>query len=220
MRQNSETRQGTAGISIKGWRYAPDTTTSASEFLLFLGGVFFQTVGWVSDDRMDAIGSTAFQPVQTVGLNEFIRPLLTRLSTLFLLRNALRRIVGFTSRIGRTILSEHLSEEGRSVFRMMVENLSHVIGKVAGKDFKRTRINFQSRCYRFDNTLRGFRFSSLQAGKIAFCDLEGLGQVRQRAACCLTLFAEMLPERRAIFRAGCNSLSAPLTHPLQLRKVY
>lgn len=128
MRQNGETRQWAPGISIKGWWYAPDATTPAPEFLLFHRCVFFQTVGRISDDSMDAIGSAVFQPVKTVGLNEFIRLFLKRLYTLFLLRDSLCCTDGFTRSTGRTILSERLSKEGRGVFRMMIENLPHVIG--------------------------------------------------------------------------------------------
>ena len=120
---------------------------------------------------MDAVGSTVFQPVKTVGLNEFIGLFLKRLYTLFLLRDSLCCIDGFTRSTGRSILSERLSKEGGGVFRIMIKNLPHVIGEVSCKNPKRTWVNLQNSGYRLDNALRGFRFTSLQARKIAFCDL-------------------------------------------------
>jgi hypothetical protein len=70
--KNGETWHGSSAVAVVGLGQAPYSALAIGSFLKLVRPIFDETVGRISDDRVDGLGATRLQPREGVGMNELI----------------------------------------------------------------------------------------------------------------------------------------------------
>ena len=70
--QHGKSRQWLSFISIQFGRYSPNPAVTIAHFGFLSGGIFFETIRWISHDSMNAIALSFIKPVQAIVLHCFI----------------------------------------------------------------------------------------------------------------------------------------------------
>jgi len=136
--ENGEPRQWSADTPTDRRGNSPNTAMSAPEFSFLFGCVFFQTIGRICDDGMNAVGLTALHPLEAILLHKLVCSF-----------DGLVDRSGFSNRRWESgwfflivaVVAKCFPQDCRSFGGVLCEDLSDVSRQVTRKDQERDRIS-------------------------------------------------------------------------------
>jgi hypothetical protein len=175
--ENSEARDWSPDAPADGRGDSPNAASSAPELGFLFVGVFFQAVGRIGDDGVDAVGLTVLHPLEAIPLNKLIGGgfvgswLVDRLG----FSDSRCEVRGLIFLVA--VVSIGLPQDRRSFGWVLPQDLSNVSRQVTRQDQKRGRVDPAEFGKAPDRRLGWPSLAPLKAGNVSLGDPKSLRHI-------------------------------------------